>query len=47
MSHTLIAIIGVAYIWIGVEQWLKGDTGVGVMFIGYAVGQTGVWMQAK
>jgi hypothetical protein len=47
MSHTLIALIGVAYIWIGVEQWLKGNSGVGIMFVGYALAQTGVWIQAK
>jgi hypothetical protein len=47
VSHTLIALIGVAYVWIGIEQWFKGNTGVGVMFIGYAVGQAGVWLQAK
>lgn len=47
MSHTLIALIGVAYVWIGVEQWVKGNAGVGIMFLGYAVAQWGVWMQAK
>jgi hypothetical protein len=47
MSHTLIALIGVAYIWIGVEQWAKGNMGVGIMFVGYAVAQAGVWMQAR
>ena len=47
MSHTLIALIGIAYIWIGGEQWLKGNWGVGVMFLGYAIGQVGVFLQAK
>jgi hypothetical protein len=47
MSHTLIALIGLAYIWIAVDQWVKGGTGVAVMFAGYAIGQLGVWMQAK
>ena len=47
MSHTLIALIGVAYVWIGVEQWTKGNMGVAVMFIGYACAQAGVYMQAK
>lgn len=47
MSHTLIALIGVAYIWIGLEQWANGNAGVGIMFLGYAVAQWGVWMQAK
>jgi hypothetical protein len=47
MSHTLIALIGAAYLWIAVEQYSKDSIGVAVMFFGYAVGQAGVWMQAK
>lgn len=47
MSHTLIALIGVAYVWIGAEQATKGSWGVAIMFIGYAVAQVGVWMQAR
>lgn len=47
MSHTLIAAIGVAYVWIAVDQWMKGNPGVAVMFAGYAASQVGVWMQAK
>jgi hypothetical protein len=47
MSHTLIAAIGVAYVWIAVEQWLKGDIGVAIMFAGYSAAQWGVWLQAK
>lgn len=47
MSHTLIALIGAAYVWIAAEQWLKGDSGVGIMFCGYALAQWGVYLQAK
>lgn len=47
MSHTLIALIGVAYVWIGVEQWAKGNAGVAIMFCGYALAQWGVYLQAK
>jgi hypothetical protein len=47
VSHTLIAAIGIAYVCIAVEQGLKQSWGVSVMFIGYAIGQVGVWMQAK
>lgn len=47
MSHALIALIGVAYVWIAIEQAYKGGWGVAVMFAGYALAQWGVWMQAK
>lgn len=47
MSHTLIVLIGIAYVWIAAEQWAKGNTGVWVMFLGYAIAQAGVYLQAK
>jgi hypothetical protein len=47
VSHSLIAAIGAAYVWIAVEQWLKGAPGVAIMFLGYALAQWGVWMQAR
>ena len=47
MSHWLITAIGIAYIGIAVEQWIKGGHGVAIMFAGYAVAQWGVWLQAK
>lgn len=47
MSHTLIAAIGVAYIWIAVDQYLKGQGGVALMFAGYAISQIGIYWQAR
>lgn len=47
MSHTLIAMIGAAYVYIAVEQFIKGGNGVALMFAGYALAQAGVWMQAR
>lgn len=47
MSHTLIALIGLAYVCIAVEQYAKQDMGVAIMFAGYALAQWGVYLQAK
>jgi hypothetical protein len=47
MSHTLIALIGAAYVYIAIEQYAKADIGVALMFAGYALAQWGVWLQAK
>ena len=47
MSHTLIGLIGVAYVWIAIEQCGKADYGVALMFCGYALAQVGVYLQAK
>lgn len=46
-SKALIAAIGVAYLYISVRQYMKADPWVALMFLGYAVAQAGVWMQAK
>jgi hypothetical protein len=47
MSHALIAAIGVAYVWIAIEQGAKANYGVAVMFLGYALAQVGVYWQAR
>jgi hypothetical protein len=46
-SKALIAAVGVAYFYIALRQYFKGDPWVGVMFLGYALGQVGIWFQAK
>ncbi len=46
-SKFLIAAIGVAYCYIAVRQFMKGDPWVALMFAGYAVSQYAIWHQAK
>jgi hypothetical protein len=46
-SKALIIAIGAAYVWIAFRQGMKADWGVSLMFLGYALAQWGVYMQAK
>ena len=46
MSSWLIAIIGVVYAIVAVDLLRKGNTGLGVAFIGYAIGNIGLTMEA-
>jgi hypothetical protein len=46
-SKAMIVAIGLMYCWIAFRQYGKDDTGVALMFLGYAIAQAGVWMQAK
>jgi hypothetical protein len=47
MSAWLIAIVGVVYAVVAVELLLKGNTGLGIAFIGYALGNVGLYMEAS
>jgi hypothetical protein len=46
MSAWLIATIGVVYTVIAIDLLLKGNTGLGIAFVGYAVGNIGLTMEA-
>lgn len=46
-SKALIAAIGCAYLYIAVRQYMKADPWVALMFLGYAIGQCGIYFQAK
>jgi len=47
MSTWLIAVMGLVYFYIGLEQFYKGSIGTGIMFIGYAIGNAGLVLVAK
>ena len=47
MSSTLIAIIGVVYLYIAGESYYKDNLGVAVMFAGYAFANVGAYIIAK
>jgi hypothetical protein len=46
MSSWLIAIIGLVYFYIAVEQTLKGNIWMGITYLGYAVGNIGLYKLA-
>jgi len=46
MSAWLIATIGVVYAVIAIDLLFKGNTGLGLAFVGYAIGNIGQTMEA-
>lgn len=46
MSAWLIATIGVVYFYIGVDLILKGQVGMGIAYLGYALGNVGLYIVA-
>ena len=47
MSAWLIAIVGVVYAVVAVDLIFKGNTGLGIAFVGYAIGNVGLYMEAS
>lgn len=46
MGKTLIAIVGIVYAGIALEQYIKGNPGIAISFLGYAIGNIGLYMVA-
>lgn len=47
MASWLIAFIGVVYTVVAVQLLITGKTGLGIAFIGYAIGNVGLYMEAR
>lgn len=47
MSAWLIALTGVIYLYIGIEQGIKGNTGMLITYIGYAFANVGLYLLAS
>jgi len=45
MSSSLIAIIGAVYIVIAVDLLFKNNIGLGIAFLGYALGNVGLYLE--
>jgi hypothetical protein len=46
MSSWLIAVVGVVYTIVAIDLIVKGNTGLGIAFVGYALGNVGLYMEA-
>lgn len=46
MSAWMIGAIGVVYMVVAIDLLRKGNTGLGIAFIGYAIGNVGLTMEA-
>lgn len=46
MSSWLIATIGFVYLYIGFDLIIKGQVGMGIAYLGYSLGNVGLYMEA-
>ena len=46
MEAWLIAAMGLVYLVVSVDLLIKGNTGLGIAFIGYALGNVGLTLEA-
>jgi hypothetical protein len=47
MSSWLIAVIGVVYLVVAVDLYIKGQVGLSIAFLGYSLGNVGLFMEAR
>lgn len=47
MASWLIALIGVVYTVVAIQLLVTGKTGLGIAFVGYALGNVGLYMETK
>ncbi len=46
MASLLIGIIGIVYIVVAIDLYRTGKAYLALMFLGYAVAQVGIWLEA-
>lgn len=47
MSAWLIAFIGIVYAIVAIDLFLKGNIGLAIAFVGYSLGNVGLFIVAK
>ena len=43
-SHYIVGLVGIGYLVTGIQQYIKGNVGPAIMWIGYAFSQIGLYM---
>jgi hypothetical protein len=41
MSGWLIGVVGIIYLGVAIDQFIKGNTGMGIVWFGYALANAG------
>ena len=44
LSHWIVSLVGVGYLITGIQQFIKGNTGPAIMWLGYSFSQIGLFM---
>jgi len=47
MSSWLIALIGFVYLLVAADLFIKGQIGLAIAFLGYSLGNVGLYLEAK
>lgn len=47
MASWLIAGVGIVYLIVAVDLFIRGNWGLGIAFLGYCIGNVGLYMEAK
>lgn len=47
MSAGLIAIIGIMYFVVAIDLYMRHNLGLSIAFLGYAIGNIGLYISAK
>ena len=47
MSQWLIAIIGFVYLIVAISLWFEEKQGLAIAFLGYSIGNVGLFLAAK
>ena len=44
LSHWIVALVGIGYLFTGFQQAIKGNVGPAIMWVGYSFSQIGLFM---